>query len=107
MTASVVAQLSFVCAAVGLLLYSSLVAVPRALPVEIADGFSERRGMFGDRGKGDATGRSMMTTMTTTMMMMTMTMMTTTMMMMTTTMMTTTMMTTMMINRTLTRSHTR
>ncbi len=101
MTASVVAQLSFVCAAVGLLLYSSLVAVPRALPVEIADGFSERRGMFGDRGKGDATGRSMMTTMTTTMMM---TMMT----MMTTTMMTTTMMTTMMmINRTLTRSHTR
>ena len=80
MTASVVAQLSFVCAAVGLLLYSSLVAVPRALPVEIADGFSERRGMFGDRGKGDATGRSMMTTM---------------------------MMTTMMINRTLTRSHTR
>ncbi len=55
-TASVVAQLSCVCVAVGLLLYSSLVAVPRVIPTEAgaADGgiqlggshFSERRGTY-------------------------------------------------------------
>ncbi len=50
-TASVVAQLSCICAVVGLLLYSSLVAVPRVLysETDVADGelrFSERRGTY-------------------------------------------------------------